>query len=480
VRVDVTIPGGPPLPAAEVSLIRTLAEPVRWRFVVDVSAESWTGLQAERLRKALLTDRCRIVARFRGGPPIGPEATVVGARRVPRESVDYVEIEAEATMVGSPDPFLPRRRVHRVKNLSELFDRFEHVARPVKPLRAKLQAITFPDKEHTSIVQDGISDWAFLFHVFDQARFLAGAPTWLPLALVGSVDESAGTAGTWIVTPGNFDAYAEWNAVAGRTIRFENGRDRDGEPKHEYGSVQARGRDPGYPAATYPVAIEWRPRRKFDAGKWDAWRTADLPRFTTEQGFVVRIEDTLAVKGDEDVWWESRVFAAPPATQMIGPELPTRLQPWLGLGTVDETSASGPWIKVKLPGFEKGDDIIDVRIGTPYSGKNGKRGMHWVPEKGTELMVAWTGRFDQSIVSTENVRSAAAEYVSPSTYLELEHIAHYADVHVKKVGDVTVESNLKMAVKQQTQVDSSQQLRVKADGADLKMSGGTVYTGRGM
>lgn len=428
----------------------------------------------------MLTDRCRIRAQFRGGAPIGPEVTVVGARRAAHMSEDYVEIEAEATTVDMPDPFLPRRRVHRVKNLSELFDRFEHLARPVKPLRAKLQAIAFPDKAHTSIVQDGVSDWTFLFQLFDQARFLAKSATWLPLLVVGSVDEAQGTAGRWIVTPGNFDAYKEWNQVDGRTIRFQNGRDQDGEAKHEYGSVYARGRAPGYPTSTYPSAIEWRPRRKFESSQWEKWRTTDLPRFTTEDGFVWKIEDTLSVKGEEDVWWETRVFAAPQAAQMIGPELPARLQPWLGLGTVEETSASGPWIKVKLPGFEAGDDIVDVRIGTPYSGKNGKRGMHWVPEKGTELMVAWTGRFDQSIVSTENVRSAASDHASPSTYLETEHIAQYVDVKVKKVGDVTVESNLMMAVKQQTRLDSSQQLRVKADGADLKMSGGTVYTGRGV
>jgi hypothetical protein len=81
-------------------------------------------------------------------------------------------------------------------------------------------------------------------------------------------------------------------------------------------------------------------------------------------------------------------------------------------------------------------------VAAPYSGTDGKRGLHFVPEKATEVLVGWTGRFDTSIVLLGNARSDKAEFASPSIYLESEHTAQYADVHVKEVKDVVIDSDL--------------------------------------
>jgi hypothetical protein len=483
VALEVDLPGGGPLPASEVSLVRSLGEPARWRFLVAASRESWSGEEVARVRKALLEKPCRLKAAWREGGDVtlGPEAVAVGARWLLVKSLNYIEVEAEATWPSpKPDPFVPRRRVHKVRNMKDLVERFGHVAVPVRGLRAELEGIEFPDGERSSIVQDGQSDWTFFFHMLDQCRFLAkGSPAWLPLVLVGGVDEGQGTDGRWVVTPGLRRAYESWGAIGDRTIRFEDGHDKDGEPRIEFGQLADAARVPSFPSGTYPSAVDWRPRRAFDAGRWKSWRSMDLPRFTSAEGALVwRIEDRLHASGDV-LAWETRTFAAPPEAEIVGPVEPARLRPWVGLGTVEQTSTDGPWIQVKLGGFESGEDELDVRLGTPYSGKDGKRGLHFVPENGTEVLVGWGGRFDQSVVLVGNARSEAAELPSPSVYLESEHTAQYADVHVKKIEDVVIDSDLAMEVKQETSVKSSRQLRVKADGADLKLSGGTVYTGRG-
>ena len=64
-----------------------------------------------------------------------------------------------------------------------------------------------------------------------------------------------------------------------------------------------------------------------------------------------------------------------------------------------------------------------------------------VPENGTEVVVAWTGRFDQSVVLMGNARSEDAEFASPSTWLEDEYRAQYADVHVVEIGRTSVDDH---------------------------------------
>jgi hypothetical protein len=195
---------------------------------------------------------------------------------------------------------------------------------------------------------------------------------------------------------------------------------------------------------------------------------------------VWRIEDHLYQIGRETVGWETKLFSAPPETCVTGPLPASRLRPWLGLGKVLESSSKGPWIKVKLPGFEGGEDEAYVRLTTPFSGSDGRKGLHFVPEQGTEVKVGWSGRFDGSVLLVGNARSDESTFASPSIFLERLYTGQFEDIHVQKVGPVGIDSNLKVNIKKQTSVDSTSQLKIHADGADLKMNGGIVYTGRGM
>lgn len=44
-------------------------------------------------------------------------------------------------------------------------------------------------------------------------------------------------------------------------------------------------------------------------------------------------------------------------------------------------------MEVTLDDFENGQNILDVRITTPYSGKNQTGGLHLVPELNTDVLV---------------------------------------------------------------------------------------------
>lgn len=496
------LPTGEPVPVSEVYLTRALGQALRWRFVVALRPEAWGEQErvlVQRIGTLLVGEPCKVRASWRNGQTVelGSEATVVGASREPAASttdrpgaafgqqdrttaVHYIEIDADGTFVEPrPDPFLPRRRVHKVKNMKELLDRLNHVAQPLGALLTELERIEFPDGENASIVQDGVSDWLFVFHIFDQCQWLSSPDArWLPLTLVGGADVAKGTLGRWVATPGLKSAYEQWGTVAERTIRYDDSSERDGQADLQFGRLPYTDRVPEFPGGDIPCVIDRRPERTFDAGRWKTWRTMDLPRFAENGAMVWRIEDRLFA-GATSLGWESRTYTVPAEARIVGPERPGRLRPWTGLGRVEKTSPEGPWVTVRLPGFEDNEDLVNVRIGTPYSGSNGQRGLHMVPEEGTEVLLAWSGRFDQSIVLVGNARSEAAEHPSPSTYLEAEHTAQYSDIHVVKVGDTIVDSKFDFSVKQRTDINSAQQLQVKADGADLKMSSGIVHTGRG-
>lgn len=474
--------GGEPLAAAETYLTRTLGEPVRWRFLVEMKRDTRSGPLPKRLASLLTSGPTKVSATWTGdqSTTMGPDATVIGARWLIAKGVDYLEIEAQTTApLESPDPFVPRRRVHRVQNMKELVDRFDNIARPVKALRAELQRIKFPDKERSTIIQDGLSDWMFFFHILDQCQFLSlTMPKWLPLVLVGGVDDTKeNTDGKWVLTPGTRAAYEDWGDVSARKISFN---DQDGSHQFHFASLDGRAPTPKFPSGIVPVAIDCYPSRKFDAGKWKSWRTLDLPRFTLDEAMVWKIEDRLSQSNLDTLGWETKVYAVPPQAQIVGPVANYRLHPWIGSGKVDKTSSKGPWIRVKLPGFQEGEDIAEIRLTTPFSGKNGRKGLNFVPENGTEVSLVWSGRFDSSVGLLGNSRLEEALFPSPSIFLEDLYTGQYEDISVKRVGQITVDSDLSMGIKKQTKISSARPLKIHADGADLKMNDGTVFTGRGL
>jgi hypothetical protein len=470
------------LELSEIHLIRAMGEPVEWRFAAKMTRDSRGGSEVEQLASALSGSPVTAFAQGQEGglSRSGPPATVVGALWR-RGDVDVLDIQALGTKVApDPNPFLPRRRVHRARTMRALLDKFQHVCHASTGVLTELGRITFPDDGHASIVQDGLSDWEFVGHVLDQCNLLRPGAPWLPLTLMGGVSPQSSTSGKWVVTPGCRQAYESWSDVDRRKLHFRDDQGSDGCGRIEFGSISSKGRSPSFPHGIIPAPIYWRQDRKFDDGAWQRWSTIDLPRFTSDGVMIWKIVDRLYNFGQSTIEWESRLWTMPPDAIVPSPIPSVHLRPWIGLGKITGRSPKGYWLQTELPGFESGENAADVRLTTPYSGRDGRKGVHLVPENGTEVEVRWSGRFDASLLFGGNIRSGDANFDSPSLYVEDLFTAQYANVRVPKIGLVAVESSLGMDVKEATKITSSQQLDVKADGADLKMVGGVVYTGRGM
>ncbi len=133
-----------------------------------------------------------------------------------------------------------------------------------------------------------------------------------------------------------------------------------------------------------------------------------------------------------------------------------------------------------MDGFDAGEQLAHVRLTTPYSGRGGKKGQHMTPEVESLVKIYWSGRFGDSLLFGGNVRESDTIFDSPSLFLEDRYTGQYTDIFVQKVGQVSVQSDFDFAVSQSTRVSSSRKVQVNADGADLNLSGGVVYTGRGV
>jgi hypothetical protein len=419
--------------------------------------------------------------------PLLPIGTIVGARRLTKAGLhvpDLVELQVVVTRPGDDhDPFVPRWRVHRVRNIQELIDKFSYLARPMTALARELGELRLPDGEHSSIIQAGLSDWQFLRRTLRQCRILApGSPAWLPLTLIGGVDEQSGSAGHWVIAAGSADAYRDWGDIPKRCVRLGA---TDGTPRLEFASVAAESTAP-FPEGAVPIVVQCRDSRPFEAATWQAWRSADLPRFWSDDAMLWRIEDVLRrneARPDSDaatIIWDSRCHLAPPGLSISNLEGWPADPSWIGTGEVTMSPANSPWLTVKLSGFESGEDTVDARIMTAFSGHDGTRGLHLVPATGTTVALGWAGRFDASVSLLGNTRSKDTAFAAPSLYLEDAYSAQFTDVAIKRIGHVTVDSALAVSVDARTTLKSSGPLQVTADGADLALRSGVVYTGRGV
>jgi hypothetical protein len=467
------------LSARQVFLRRSLGNPVEWRCAVDLSLE--LGDQATDLAGALAAGPVRATPRWKGSgggsEALGPSGVVVHAEAV-GETAASLELVALITE-PQENPFVPRRRVHRVKTLRELVERLDKVAVPITALKNVFGEIAFADGADACIVQDGLSDWSFLGLVLAQINLYIDKE-WLPPILLGSLDEDGGTVGRWTVTVGSKAAADCLGLIERRTLRFDG--DQDNYRRVLFGSIDRGERVPGFAAGIYPEAVHRFPMRVFTSDRWKAWRKRDLPLFMPEgQEFVHAIEDRLYPLAREgDIGWETRIHVLPSDAKLAGPVSLPAVRPWVGYGSVKEYSAEGPWISLLLEGFEEDENVLRVRLTTPYSGKNGTRGQHFVPEKGTRLAVGWSGRFGDTIVALHNIREKPAEYASPSLWLEGASTWRFDEpLHVTEIAKVSVDSAVNVAVNETTRVDSDGEMFLTGDGADVKLTGSRVRTGRG-
>jgi len=484
--------GQEPIPAVSVTLRRALGAPAAWRTIVLGHQDTLGGTRVASLANGLTHGLVDVWPSWEGdgGGELGPHGRIVGIdwRRGRlsgfADELDYLDIVADITLPKTDkDPFSPRWRVHRVPNVKALLDLFADLVTPTQGVKNVLERIQFPDADKATIIQAGESDWTFVQMILRQAAAMAGHVSWNPLTLVGGMQKDDDTAGKWVVTPGGRAAYDEWGDTQGRKLRQPNQR----EERIHFGSVDGAGRVPEFPAGRYPSVSRSVHGLRFDADDWKLWSQRDLPVFDWHDAFIVRVEDTLYRSGQlQELLWQSDLWMLPPGCAMplaTDPNPPERnlaamLRPWLGRAVVQTYSAAGPWIEAKLHGFENGADVAHVRLTTPYSGLDGKTGLHTVPEDQSEIVIGWSGRLSESVLLLENVRLEAAKFVSPSLWLDKDWKGRFEKLEISEIGRVKVDSEYAMELAKRTSLQAQGDMQLKGDGAEVRLKGGVVRTGR--
>jgi hypothetical protein len=484
VSLQVEIPAGESdsrLSAREVVLERALGQPVTWRFVVRVTHDD-----AFLAFLVALLESGQVKANaVWNDSPLGSEAVIVHAQWS-EELAHHLVLEAHATSLGpapspapDPDPFTPRWRVHDgVSDLLKLAQRFAHVAALPNWVKTPMQKVKLAPGDFTSVVQDGLSDWAFFSHLLDHYGMLGQDAAMKPLVLTGSVEEAAGE---WLVTYGSKAAYAAMNDVSNRHMTFEDGSLESPTFAHALRETGPwRSELPS--GSVLPLTRRVRRCRPFTADAWSAWSARDLPLFTKDdERFVYRIVDRLwpGDTSDELLEWTTQYDPLPEGAVVAGPQPPLSIRTWTRIAEVTEVQPKGPWIKAKLEGFESNANIVQARLNSSYSGTNGKRGLHLVPEPGTKVVLTWTGRVHEPLLVLGNVREEETEHAAPSLWLEALATKQYADVLVKEIGKTTVESDLELEIQKATTMKSTGALKVTAeDTADIVSTGALKLEGK--
>jgi hypothetical protein len=472
--------GGQSLAAASLSVERAIGRPVTWRAQVHVPLDIDQTTTASGVAGTLGNESSR-VSMFYDRRPVVEQAQVVGARWG-KEGSQLVEIVAHATGPQQrSDIFKPRRRVHRVRNWRELVDRLDSVTMVSTGVRNQLERYRFPSGPHTSIIQDGQSDWEFLANVVSQFSHLEQEAALKRLALVGG-NVRGETAGRWVLNWASGAGYEQSQDVDPRL------EDVPGPPVSTRLKFGTAGHTSGYahefPTGQFPLSHqEWRDR-PFDIYAWERWADHDVPLFVgPDRQFAWHVLDTLSDAGQHQrdvVNWTTELTVAPRTAVLQSPLPAAGHGAWCAHGRVASASPTEQWIKIRLHDFETNEDLVEARIMSPYSGTDNAKGLHLVPEVGTPVLVAWSGRLMDPLLLLGNIRDKPAAFEAPSLWLERTFTTQYAEIMCRSVGPVTVESDLQMAVQGKTDITSDAQMAVTADGCDVELRGGVFYTGKGM
>jgi hypothetical protein len=482
--------GGEPLAAVEITLLRSMGAETRWRTIVEAARDSRGGEVPGRIAKAIGSGPVRMRPLL-DGTELGPAGLLTGMRwNLDPQRLDQLVVELQVTQTApSTDSAAPRRRVLYANNMRTLLDEFRHVAVPASPVSNLLESLDLsPNQSPKSdgnglgqrgqIVQDGISDWDFVhFLVGECERLKPSGADWAPLGLCGSLNVRDGTAGKWIVTLASRAACLELGEVADRTITWGG---EDGLRRIEFSEVDIGHMHPfgltRLPAVDHVLAE--RGISGSDRAKWSEWRSRDLPMFIgQDEALVWSIEDRIFTPFREDrTSWTTLVRAVDRAYVPRLVTLPAT--PWIAVGKVVEAPTEGPWLRAQLSGFEADADRIDARIATPYSGTNGRRGLHFVPASGSEVLLQWSGHAGDVVTATANIRSEAAELSSPSLWLDAKLTEALADVEMKAVGKVMVGSDLQVHVDKKASLQSLGELHLQGDSGVARLKSGMFETGQ--
>lgn len=482
--MEISSAGTAALQADELVLRRELGRPLVWRCLVNIDNDPETPRALAEILESGDAKGCPVWTSGAGERfPLWADMPIVAA--APQQVTEAVHkallvcSDTSESSQGGVHPRALRWRVHTAADMLALMRRLNHVAVIPDSVGVQLQNQAFPDGPNARIVQDGLSDWEFAQWVLGQYRWQARAHVGASIVLSGGASSNEGTAGRWYAAFGDYESHVKLNNIGPRTIKLPA----PGFRQLRFGRFESPGTLPdrtGHDQSCVSVSRLYRRHSGArPADEWERWRTRDLPQFLEDpQAMVLGLEDRFVPDG-EMLLWETTIHTVPvggrcPAAVMSAP------RPWQRIGQVVETTKRGPWVKVKLPGFEEGHDVVLARLVSPYSGVDGVTGVHLTPERDSSVLVSWSGRLGESVTAVGNVRTAEAKEDAPMLQLDLDVRARLSKIKVESVGAIDVGSELSVTAEKAAAVRSNAALSLHGDGgAAAKLSGGVVNVGSG-
>ncbi len=369
------------------------------------------------------------------------------------------------------DPLIPRFRVHKGANLKEILEGLPTVAKLTKNVATEVEKVEFEDQDHACVIQDGLSDVDVFKCLLEGLVALHTGPAYAMPVLTGGMSVAEQTAGRWAVVWGGKGAY-DGDYVESHLLDDEEFE------ISKIGSTEHCSANFAIPHGHHASVFRRRPDREFEQAKWVDEVHTDLPLFNKSGKHCVnRIIDVLQVRG-RNLRWTTR-FSTIPDRLSITPRIARRpLGPWAGSGKIIKSSKKGPWLEIELPGFEEGYKTLHAKLSTPYSGSDGKKGLHLVPDVGTRVLVSTHGLIpgasgvEATATVVANVRDEEVEFDSPGLELDKPATVRVSDVSYEEVGKVTVKKIGEVAVNSALTTKVSGALSIDSGMQSLTISGG--------
>ena len=438
----------------EVVLTRRTNAAVAWCFTILLRG----GIEErEILARHFSQEICWARAGLEDRGDLSPKVRLLTANWL-SESDGLLMLEGTSTFGGdaddNKDPYVLRRRVHKSNDCAGLLQPMHYFAELPDGIEAALAEVKFPHGEHSCVLQSDLSDWEFVQVVLE--HFAAVRKERIVLTGAAEPDRR----GRWLAVWASQASYEKRNSMERRVVNCT------GSESLNFRTGSLCEREASLGMSGLPCVCRKYGGRDFSADEWRNWTTRTVPLFTEKKQMIWSITDRLSWNQGVDADWSTELMLAPSAYPATRPLARPTFKVWAGTGRVIDNQTA-PWLKVSLAGFPKDNAEGEawVRLTTPYSGKNGRKGIHLVPEKDTETAVLWSGRIGDSAVSLVNIRGENVDMVSPM---------------------IELESPLKMLL-QQTEVEvtrmslkGSDRVQVEASGVRVKLDGGKFRTERGL
>lgn len=405
---------GSELPAYQVRYKRQHGEAVEVFVTIQKHESVETHQILNELVQQVLDKVCEMEI-FWNGASISPKLIISEVTSTGSSETEIVIRSIYTHLPG--DAYVPRYRILKASNFRELINSFFSKIVTIENSVANCLGEEFPDGKQTNHIQNGISDLEMLKNLvnsYNQSCFIKdpASPFNNTLLLTGNAQDPAYRL-VWAQIQKNLELVSTLSADPVSGVKFNRGKLK---PQYNWGG----------PEKLQTVCYEIKHENGYSSGNWENWRKKNLP-LRYNGNFVYAIEDLFEYSSEELLKWTSyiSILAKYPILETRYGQLPAS---WIGKGKVTRRDTKNQWMEVRIDNFEKGYNIMNVRLSTPYSGKKQTGGLHLVPEKDTEVLVIKAADWMQPVMLLHNIRNAECEIEAPYWQLEDPTIWSFKDM----------------------------------------------------